>query len=552
MTKKNFLLILAVVTGCILFLTAYYCFAAGNNENTKLRGTASVYELQGWVLEGTGVVELPYAVQGERGQALVISSILPEKIPDYYEICFQSVYSKCEVYVEEHLIGSYGIKQSLPIGNMVGNIRVCIPVSPDMSGKEIVIKMVPYYSMRMEIPEIKFGFSADLEMSVLKTNMWRVVVCTILLTVAVLALGLAVFQWRNSMFQNSKMFLYFGIMVLLIILWLVCSSDIPQFFTSANEAVSFVSFLTLTLLGIPFMGYCRQVLTMGRELFYNLEMAGWFLALLITICFLTGISDPPQILILTHLYIVVVMAISLWLALKEWKHSTDSKILAGSIIQLLVASAIGLICFYVSPTSGRDAMAFGGGALIFSFTLFGLIVYREMRLIEEKQFLDIYKRLAYNDIATGLGNREAFELQFANMKDVASNKTIVTLIIMDLNYLKKTNDSLGYRAGDEVIRGFSECMERTFGDRNVCFRLGGDEFAALLLNSSERADILMERLNKNISMYNRFHRYKLSVAKGYAQMNWRPGEEFQKEIFKAADEAMCEDKRKYHIMAERG
>lgn len=548
MTKRKLLLLLATITSIFLGVVICYCFTASDNENVQIQSSELTYQLQGWILEDGTPIELPYSVHGKKGETIGMSCTLPKHIPDYFALCFRSVYCRCEVYAEEELIGSYGTRQALPTGEMVGNIRVFVPVSPDMAEKEVTIKMTPYYTTNMNIPLVKLGFSEDLEFRVLKENMWRILVCTFLFTMAMLSLGIAIYQSKRHFFENNKMFFYFGVLVMLIIAWLICDSDIPQFYTDCSEAVSLCSFLFLAMFPIPFLGYCRQVLSRGKEILYYLEIGAWIMPFMVAFCFVTGICDPPISIHVIHISMMLIVGIVLWFALREWSHSVDSRILVGGIVEIVVASIIGLACFYVSPIGGYAAAVFGSGFVIFCFTLFALIVYREVNLLEEKKFLDIYKELAYKDILTGLGNRAAFEWEFSNMKDYATQATTISLLVLDLNYLKRTNDSAGHHAGDEIICGMGECMERTFGDRNKCFRLGGDEFAVLLFEDEEGVETLLERFQKNIALYNKFHRYKLSVAKGLARMKWRSDETFYRDIFKAADEAMYADKQKCHHM----
>ena len=58
--------------------------------------------------------------------------------------------------------------------------------------------------------------------------------------------------------------------------------------------------------------------------------------------------------------------------------------------------------------------------------------------------------------------------------------------MFDVNYLKRTNDTEGHLAGDELLRHAAECIASSFGEN--CFRFGGDEFAAIVTDCT-RNDI---------------------------------------------------------------
>ncbi len=82
------------------------------------------------------------------------------------------------------------------------------------------------------------------------------------------------------------------------------------------------------------------------------------------------------------------------------------------------------------------------------------------------------ERQARYDWLTGLGNRRALERRLAD-----SLPTGWGLAFLDLDDLKKVNDSQGYQAGDQLLQRFAEALRQAGFE---AFRLGGDEFAVLL------------------------------------------------------------------------
>ena len=82
--------------------------------------------------------------------------------------------------------------------------------------------------------------------------------------------------------------------------------------------------------------------------------------------------------------------------------------------------------------------------------------------------------LSYHDQQTGLGNRHAFHRFIDHMEQ---NKSL-GIIFCDITGLKRTNDTLGHKAGDEIISRAAESMRQVF-DSNMLFRFGGDEMVAL-------------------------------------------------------------------------
>lgn len=91
------------------------------------------------------------------------------------------------------------------------------------------------------------------------------------------------------------------------------------------------------------------------------------------------------------------------------------------------------------------------------------------------------RHLAEYDSLTGLPNRHLFgeRLQQAVAR-VQSAGGEFALLFIDLDRFKDVNDSLGHRAGDELLKQVAERLPSVLGAGDMVARLGGDEFALLL------------------------------------------------------------------------
>jgi diguanylate cyclase (GGDEF)-like protein len=107
------------------------------------------------------------------------------------------------------------------------------------------------------------------------------------------------------------------------------------------------------------------------------------------------------------------------------------------------------------------------------------------------------ERLAYFDPLTGLPNRqrcmESAESMFAR---AARSKESVAAIYIDLNSLKRVNDSFGHAMGDAVLRAFADRLVQTVDGlvvdptRLMISRLGGDEFVVMMRGQAARTDAM--------------------------------------------------------------
>ena len=98
--------------------------------------------------------------------------------------------------------------------------------------------------------------------------------------------------------------------------------------------------------------------------------------------------------------------------------------------------------------------------------------------------LDVMKALkteTFTDPLSGLLNRRGFEERAALLlRQCASARLPVALVLADLDHFKALNDQHGHAAGDRVIADFAAKLNFATGTRGAAGRIGGEEFAVLL------------------------------------------------------------------------
>lgn len=151
------------------------------------------------------------------------------------------------------------------------------------------------------------------------------------------------------------------------------------------------------------------------------------------------------------------------------------------------------------------------------------------------------------DLLTGLYNRRAFYRFAGRLFDRPDKMKHAAVVMMDLDNLKRTNDTFGHEWGDRYIHEAAVCFLRNIPDGTLCARVSGDEFNILFCGYDSR-EAVQRAIDRLISGVENSHfnlpdgqATRIHVSGGIA---WYPedGTELM-ELIKCADFAMYQMKR---------
>lgn len=148
-----------------------------------------------------------------------------------------------------------------------------------------------------------------------------------------------------------------------------------------------------------------------------------------------------------------------------------------------------------------------------------------------------------NDPLTGVLSRFAY-LDAINVykKEIPED---LAVFLLDINGLKRVNDSIGHEAGDELICGAAACIEASIGRKGQTFRIGGDEFVVFAHMKEKQATLSMLELQRETKKWSGTKIDSVSISAGYALAKEYP-ELSIKELVKEADQRMYEQKKEYY------
>jgi diguanylate cyclase (GGDEF)-like protein len=153
---------------------------------------------------------------------------------------------------------------------------------------------------------------------------------------------------------------------------------------------------------------------------------------------------------------------------------------------------------------------------------------------------EVYK-LAALDQLTGLYNRRSGEQRLAEeISRAVRHERPLTVLLIDLDGLKQINDRLGHPAGDLVLKGFSERLQKAIRGSDLAVRIGGDEFMVLLPEC--RADEVKHVLSRLDGLELEYDGTRIPCRFSRGWTDYKPGETAE-ELMKRADETLYANKR---------
>lgn len=175
--------------------------------------------------------------------------------------------------------------------------------------------------------------------------------------------------------------------------------------------------------------------------------------------------------------------------------------------------------------------------LDYTLNMLQIVGYFISSALKRRDMVSELREMSYTDRLTGLGNRYAMDSYIMNIRGGES----LGAVYCDITGLKRTNDTKGHKAGDELICSASDSLKKAFGGYGL-FRIGGDELLALCVN------IDREALKERLDIFRKTAAAKsVVVAVGEA---W--AESFTQDIqglMSEAEKRMYDEKREYYRAA---
>lgn len=170
---------------------------------------------------------------------------------------------------------------------------------------------------------------------------------------------------------------------------------------------------------------------------------------------------------------------------------------------------------------------------------FSKVIISLTDITEQKKAETKLIHLSIHDALTGLYNRSFFDEEMARLEH--GRQFPISVIMADLDNLKKFNDRHGHDSGDEMLKRCAQALAASFRNEDVVARIGGDEFAVLLPSANaEEAGNAIQRIKQSVKLQNKDRSGPLlSLSLGMSTVEEGVS---LKEALKQADAQMYRDK----------
>lgn len=452
-----------------------------------------------------------------------VVSLNVENILKDSHLIFFTTHEAIDVFIGDELVYSLHPNKTNAFTKTTGPNWYNILLSPQDSGKSIRIVLSPLYkNMIGYCPEFYLGSELRIYTRLVLHNIPVFITGLIAVVAGVACIAFALAGIHNRRISANSLIL--GLFSIFIGIWKITDINTTALIFPASIALSYVTYLCLMLLAIPFVLFVKDVCTDNHNIIWYIpciaSVAVFFVMIILQVA---GVADLRQNLWMVHIIMLCVIPIVFIMFYREIRANGWSRRLKQTFI-CMVLCLIGLIAdvatYYISGSTYVSSMGMLG--FLVYIVVFSISSYNNARqLMAAGKQARHYEEIAYHDQLTGLYNRTAYA-DFISRKDFNPEGCIIAMF--DLNNLKTCNDTYGHEQGDVYISAGARLIHESFGQLGNCYRMGGDEFCTIMFDTTlKQCSECAAKLKDSIATYNDTHSndFSVNIAYGYTMYDSR-------------------------------
>ncbi len=446
------------------------------------------------------------------------------------------------VYLDGELMFHH-TKQDLkfPTKNSLGLLCFSIPLGTDFQGKELRLELDPMLDTPTQryLPQVYFG---DYPTMVHKLYMENLPYA--MLAYAIIFLAIILFAVGSVHAQIREKCLNLVIFAIILVMYCLTENIFVLHMIASPYLMYLCHYFCLAIIPIfPILAYKNKFLPSSQKIFCIFVIAAITNFTLQILLHFSGIKDVQKMFAFSHLCCMIPVVTTFFLFIRERKNPEIQRVCLETIPFLCGV----LLDFIIYHKFYKDSPQWHSTSLYSSLGILVtlIIVIYEIRKATEqiqKESLqsEVFKEMAYKDALTGLPNRAAFEKEIQEIVTHKKSQPNPLVLSIDLNGLKKVNDTLGHQEGDNLIKRGADILQSCFSQYGCVFRIGGDEFYAFLYNVDELEwETIKDYFQQELKRINKNEQIPLSISIGCAVVH----KKHMQQCIQLADERMYEEKR---------
>ena len=470
------------------------------------------------------------------GKKSAIYHNLPASDEKNQSICFYSHHQNVKIKLNTQVIYSFENKifpKNLLTFHPAYNL---VSLPPILQDSVICIEteaLIP--SANGDFEDVFFGDTTQ----ILFTIIWKHI-NNFFLGVMFIVISIFLFGTHHLFSHTNKKdytLLHLALLTFAIGLWQLDDSTLLLFVTGYTPLLWCLKYLSQLFMPLFTILFIRSISTKNDNNFLKIFFWGTItIVVLQYILQFMGIRALTNTIYASHFVYLTACIYALKVLLSEEliKNSILKYLFFFSMIFSMIIFAFTIVSLF-NNRFFNSLMSFG---IAFTFIWMILITYqKELIIFEEVNKANMYKTLAFVDIATGVNNKTAWYTLIDNFNEKTAPQGEYCLILFDMNNLKKLNDNFGHLVGDKVIKAFCDCLVKVVGNSGTIYRIGGDEFVCVCNNFyRENIMTMLHHFDEAVSNQEESD-HKFSAAYGYEFFTPHNTTDFKKAL-DSADEKM--------------
>lgn len=437
-----------------------------------------------------------------------VTIYMKTKIPDITcnrALLIKSYMKQIKVTINGDEIYNSKINNSKTIIKAIGRGVDFIDVPLRYSGKEIKIEVTsPFPQSQGVIESVSLSTKAAHITNIIKEDGVNNFIAFSIIFVGIVAISIFLVTFLAS--KRYINLLCIGCFSICCGTWIIGQTDLYQVVYNSPSLGYLFEFVSFYAMPIPLLVFIITTYSLRYEKIIKCLIGIFTVFLVISLGLqLTGILELHQSISLFHIILalsIVILMIILFLEIK--RNNGDFLFFFIGCSIMLISGFADLSLFYIKPIKVISGY-FNIGMLIFTLVLSISVGKYILRLTHRKIKNEMLMNIAYKDITTGLYNRRSFDEVMEELDKNINYYSNIAIMVVDLDNLKKTNDSEGHAEGDRLILLSSYILKEAYKSVGKAFRIGGDEFVIICENQSpldiekchKKKDLLIDEYRKD-------------------------------------------------------